>query len=70
MVVVVVVVVVLEVVVDVVNEVVVWSVVSRLVTNDELVVEAGCVVEVVVVVFGFVVDELLVAKSVGVFLWK
>ena len=59
---------VLEVVVDVVIEVVVWSVVSRLVTTDELVVETGSVVEVVVVVFGFVVDELLVAKSVGVFL--
>ena len=54
--------------VDVVNEVVVWSVVSRLVTSDELVVETGSVVEVVVVVFGFVVDELLVSKSVGVFL--
>ena len=55
-------------VVVVVFEVVVCTVVSRLVTNAELVV-GGCVVEVVdVVTFGLVVDELLVPKSVGFFL--
>ena len=52
-----------------VTDVVVGKVVSRLVTNAELVVEGGCVVEVVdVEVFGLVVDELLVPKSVGFFL--
>ena len=52
-----------------VTDVVVCTVVSRLVTNAELVVEGGCVVEVVdVMVLGLVVDELLVPKSVGFFL--
>ena len=57
---VVVVVLVLVVVVLEVMDSVVSTVVSRLVINDELVVEGDCVVEVVDVVFGLVDEDILV----------
>ena len=66
--VVVVVVVVLVVVVLEVMDSIVWTVVSRLVINDELVVEGDCVVKVVDVVFGLVDEDILVAKLVGFFM--
>ena len=47
---------------------VVSTVVSRLVINDELVVEGDCVVKVVDVVFGLVDEDILVAKLVGFFM--
>ena len=65
---VVVVVLVLVVVVLEVMDSVVSTVVSRLVINDELVVEGDCVVEVVDVVFGLVDEDILVAKLIGFFL--